>query len=363
MMQGKKIHFNGLNELRAIAALCVVFHHLEQYNSQINVINLFGVNGVSYFIINLGKNAVYLFFVLSGFLITYLLLLEKETKNKINIRNFYLRRIFRIWPLYYIILIISFLFIPFIVNVTDFFNTETYYIKLINSVEPYSFKNIIMYFLLLSNVGVVVVGSSQTWSISVEEQFYLIWPNIVNFIKTEILIFILFLFPILLTLYKAYNLPFTKYLIYFPIEIMSVGGFFAYIKYYFNDRIIIIFKNNYLFLLSIFLVLLVLFIKCNLLLRAMVFSILILFIIEDRRVNLRSKLLSRLGLISYGIYMYHPLCMFLSSAINNHLFRSNIVLYKIGFYILTLILTLVISYLSYNYIELKLLKIKDKRFS
>jgi len=106
-----KIYFGGLNELRAIAALGVVTHHIEQ----IKGMNGFsGLNeNLSFLIHNLGKASVDLFFVLSGFLISFLLLQEKENNfGKINIKKFYYRRIFRIWPLYYFIMFISFIVIP-----------------------------------------------------------------------------------------------------------------------------------------------------------------------------------------------------------------------------------------------------------
>ncbi|MBD8017003.1 acyltransferase family protein [Weeksellaceae bacterium Sa1CVA4] len=61
----------------------------------------------------IGKLAVVLFFVLSGFLITTLLLREQQIHQKINFRNFYLRRIFRIWPLYFLILVLGFFIIPY----------------------------------------------------------------------------------------------------------------------------------------------------------------------------------------------------------------------------------------------------------
>lgn len=55
---------------------------------------------------------VYLFFVLSGFLITYLLLEEKHTGGGIDIRKFYVRRICRIWPLYYLLTLAAFFVLP-----------------------------------------------------------------------------------------------------------------------------------------------------------------------------------------------------------------------------------------------------------
>ena len=72
-----------------------------------------------------GTIGVTLFFVLSGFLITYLLLLEQE-KGGIIIRKFYIRRILRIWPVYYLYLFISLLFVYFIYNQVDLYSTLFY---------------------------------------------------------------------------------------------------------------------------------------------------------------------------------------------------------------------------------------------
>src|SRR5882762_2194980 len=59
-----------------------------------------------------GDLGVSFFFVLSGFLITYLLFKELETQQKINIGQFYLRRVLRIWPLYFIVVFLGFFVIP-----------------------------------------------------------------------------------------------------------------------------------------------------------------------------------------------------------------------------------------------------------
>ena len=60
----------------------------------------------------IGHLAVVLFFVLSGFLITYLLLIEEKTNGRINIRDFYIRRILRTWPLYFFIIILALFILP-----------------------------------------------------------------------------------------------------------------------------------------------------------------------------------------------------------------------------------------------------------
>ena len=59
-------------------------------------------------IIELGGLGVIFFFVLSGFLITYLLLKEKEQTGTVNVKKFYARRVLRIWPLYFFIVLLGF---------------------------------------------------------------------------------------------------------------------------------------------------------------------------------------------------------------------------------------------------------------
>src|ERR671912_1560048 len=99
----------GLNGIRFIAAFLVILDHLELYKSYFGF-KTFWPNTYSS---HLGSLGVTIFFVLSGFLITYLLLQERTTTG-ISIRNFYTRRILRIWPLYYLLIFISFFLVPHI---------------------------------------------------------------------------------------------------------------------------------------------------------------------------------------------------------------------------------------------------------
>ena len=87
-----RVYFKGLAEIRALAALFVIFHHLELYKHR-NAISSLYDTPVNYFISHLGKNGVYIFFILSGFLITYLLLTEKKLNKKIDIRNLVLEEL------------------------------------------------------------------------------------------------------------------------------------------------------------------------------------------------------------------------------------------------------------------------------
>jgi len=111
-----------------------------------------------------------IFFVLSGFLISYLMLKEYKEQGSFNLNNFYMRRVLRIWPLYFIVLIIGFVLFPML-------RTYLLHIPYVENANP------LLYILFLSNFdqlkqGVLPfgVGLGPTWSVSVEEQFYLFWP-------------------------------------------------------------------------------------------------------------------------------------------------------------------------------------------
>jgi peptidoglycan/LPS O-acetylase OafA/YrhL len=108
-----------------------------------------------------GAFGVYLFFTLSAYLITSLLLAEKERYGRLHVRAFYVRRALRIWPLYFFVLFCGVIFQP-------------------------SDLRVLPYFLLFSGNWAEVAGNipgffiAALWSISVEEQFYLFWPPAVR---------------------------------------------------------------------------------------------------------------------------------------------------------------------------------------
>jgi len=115
-----------------------------------------------------GNFGVCLFFMLSAFLITELLRREHETYGRIHIRAFYLRRLLRIWPLYF--------------GITLGYVAAGHYFPAMH-IEP---GRAIAYFLLAGNWYIAFHPWIQTslrslWSISVEEQFYLVWPLLARY--------------------------------------------------------------------------------------------------------------------------------------------------------------------------------------
>lgn len=339
-MEEKKVFFNGLNELRAFAALLVIFHHIELFKNRDHITSLFDLSYFSYFIEKVGKNGVYLFFVLSGFLITFLLLKEKEKLNTILFRKFYLRRVFRIWPLYYLIVVIGFVLIPYLVSSFDIFKNTGYYFDLISNPENYSLRSALLYLFFLPNLAldyfsVRVVGCSQAWSVGVEEQFYILWPLLVFGVVRKKLMWVFLFLLLFLAFSYVFFQPFffTKIaalfdlkltitpLIHnvislFPFEFMAIGAIGGYLFSYHHDKIIFFtrFKAIYiLMLIAIFGLMLVPIINTYLqsVILSVFFLCLILITIDDENNYVfRNKYLSYVGKISYGVYMYHPFIMF-----------------------------------------------------
>ena len=174
-MNEKPIHLTGLNGLRAMAAISVMFSHIFQ--------KTFGDWGVTGLTIPVFGGGVTLFFVISGFLITYLLLKELKITNQVDIKRFYLRRILRIWPLYYGYLFVAIILLFGFGLSSDILNKNLLYYLFFSANVPFFFGN---------GIWIIV----HYWSIGVEEQFYLFWPWLIKiskkrFLTTAILVLIL----------------------------------------------------------------------------------------------------------------------------------------------------------------------------
>jgi peptidoglycan/LPS O-acetylase OafA/YrhL len=170
-MRGSKVYFPALDALRAIAMLLVFAAHLGPVAATVGVGTIWTAPAA------LGAVGLVLFFVLSGFLITYLLLVERKDRARIDIPRFYLRRILRIWPLYFLIVAIC----QFLIPCTGFLGLDSIY-----SATAPNFRQASLYYLFfLPNMAFLTVLPvnpllGYTWSIGVEEQFYLIWPLVLK---------------------------------------------------------------------------------------------------------------------------------------------------------------------------------------
>jgi peptidoglycan/LPS O-acetylase OafA/YrhL len=141
--------FGSLDGLRCLCILAVIWHHSPWWTAMTDAPRLLqrGFVGVDFF------------FVLSGFLITTLLLREEEAKGRFSLRGFYWRRALRILPVYFFVVTAVALYYIGVKGQTDYL-----------SILPY-------YYVFLSNfLAEHIPLLSPTWSLAVEEQYYLIWP-------------------------------------------------------------------------------------------------------------------------------------------------------------------------------------------
>jgi peptidoglycan/LPS O-acetylase OafA/YrhL len=154
----------ALDGLRGMAIILVLLHHLTTYRPE---------SGVDRWIASIpliGWVGVDLFFVLSGFLITGILLDARGGQRYFT--SFYARRTLRIFPLYYLVLFLALVVLP--------------YFPVMHTVlvGPYDLPPLWPYWLYLTNVSVADRGLVHgmldvSWSLAVEEQFYLIWAPII----------------------------------------------------------------------------------------------------------------------------------------------------------------------------------------
>lgn len=155
-------HVPGLDGLRGIAVLLVVGLH---YGSLWK-----GREGAGW--LPGGFVGVDVFFVLSGFLITSLLLSEKAVAGRVNLKNFYARRGLRLLPALYVVLVAH---AVFSIGIGD--ETLKSELKQVLSVVAYVSNFAQVYF----DKSMIHSGIGNTWSLAIEEQFYLVWPALLLF--------------------------------------------------------------------------------------------------------------------------------------------------------------------------------------
>ncbi|MDG1518034.1 MAG: acyltransferase [Flavobacteriales bacterium] len=318
-------YFSGLNALRFFAAFLVVLHHAEQVKLKYGVFNL-----KEFSLFNNGGLAVTFFFVLSGFLITFLLLKEHAKKNTISIRKFYIRRILRIWPLYFLLVLIGTIILPLILS---FIDTQ---FEL-----NYSFYDVFLYYVFFTPfmVNILFGGGllEPLWSIGVEELFYIYWAPLFKKLKKHFVVIITLVILIKLSLllffeYSDYRNSTSHQVIkILKFEAMAIGGLFSYLIYHSKKEIgkMGIFSRPAQIVILIFILLRIGFVN-KLIETAPIFKqIFKTFILSDllmmlcfvwiiinvslnpkKIINLDLKPLNFLGEISYGIYMYHLLVIF-----------------------------------------------------
>lgn len=313
-----------------------------------------------------GQHGVMIFFVLSGFLITYILLdVAENSKNKLkSIRQFIIRRALRIFPIYYLFILFFFLAgLPFMQDNFIWFVTYTSNIK---------------YFLL----GEFPEGLfSHLWSLAVEEQFYLFWPFLLLFIRTRFLPIIISVLVIFGGLSRIFiylygndifdsNFAYTLTTSYF--DTLGIGALLAFFLY--NKTIKLETMKPIkigilaLFFWGAYIVLSFMEVKyfrlffMNLLFALSTASF-ILFLIAAPKGNVINRIFKLnvfifIGKISYGLYLYHKVIPWLIGYACSKLHLPAPTSFVL--YILSLAALFFVTVTSFYLVELPLNKLKSR---
>ena len=360
-IQNQRRHFHTFDALRFFAFFKVFLLHLPiTAFPWFNYIRAGGGIGVQFF------------FVLSGFLITYIILEEKNRTGQFNLKHFFARRILRIWPLYYLMILVAFL-TPFI--------TENL-LHVATSAEGYApewWKSL----LFLENYKMMATGEHPNvsplgvmWSLCIEEHFYIIWGLLLYFIPVRrlpvVIICSVLLGYISRSFYAGPGIPALD--IFTNIDLFAFGALPAYLlvtrRFATENALLRVPFWVKLLFVAVLVVVVQLcsqytdddnaFVTLTTVLGVM-FAILISFTIpQHTRFSIGDKnLLSRLGLYTYGLYLYHTIIISLLRALYPAMgLSADTPGGAVLFVIAALLATIAVSIASYYIFERPFLKLK-----
>jgi peptidoglycan/LPS O-acetylase OafA/YrhL len=377
---GEKIFFPNLDALRFFAFIVVYLRH--GFGDVISGIDLhhYGLNLLKDGLFNSGDVGVAFFFVLSGFLITYLVLKEIEVTGRLDVAAFYVRRCLRIWPLYALVVGLG---LTIAAVSAPWLGSEN-----ANRVPA-------AYFLLfLSNFGTLYAFSplflAITWSVSIEEQFYVVWPQLFARVPRRAFAWI-FVGVVIVSLgFRAVCRNSPLVLMGHTFSVMSdlaVGGLVAYAAM--NSRrflrtaaqlprwqvglayaigLTILLYRDAVYQIQTTSVVLLRLGSLLVIFRRLILSVFFAFIILEQnwaehsliKVS-RFKRISHLGRYTYGLYLLHPLGLLLASVLLR-MPAQGTTAYGPGVTrgLLGLGLSLVLSIASYHAYEMPFLKLKTR---
>ncbi len=366
-LKNDKVFFPNLDGLRFLAFFAVLLRHSADTDFQYIQTNPVYLFVKKYLYMN-GLLGVNFFFVLSGFLITYLLLNEKAIFGKIDVRAFYIRRVLRIWPVYFLTLLLAFFVIPFIQNINGISNpvqaNPWYYIFFIGNFHPGTPNSPLL---------------DRLWSIAVEEQFYLIWPLLFAFIPVKKLPWVFFILLLISICFRIiYNdnneLVFGNTLA--SMSDLVIGSWAAYLI--FNRKGLKSYFENIprWQILFIYLVTFSILVGYKVLLKnipyqfafQVLFGVVFALVILEQNYAKNSffklsnfKWISKWGVWTYGLYCYHAIGIYAAIYISS-LFHLNTTTFEVLITdtLIALTVSLLISWFSYKYFETPFLRLKNK---
>ncbi len=364
------VYFPLLDATRFVAFIPVFLTHCF-ITSNVEIENALWFKQVTHFL-NIGLLGLDYFFVLSSFLITRIIIEEKNHFNSFNFKFFFVRRSLRIWPLYFLMILLGYI---------------TYYSGILNnSLPPFiSFASFTLN-LYISNHGydflffLVIL-----WSISVEEQFYIFWGGFLYFLSFNsisifkaIILIVGFLFILISLMYRYTHNQNELQLYFHTLSVMGnfgVGIILAWLSVYSKvflrlfDQftslhigfIVFVIVFSIVFYTNIFIFPLAVWIERMYF--SIIFALIIAVLCFSPRVKEWQKFFSPfnyLGKISLGLYFYHAVVITIFSKLMMH-FHIAEHSWQVMFLnpIFMLSLSILLASLSYNYFEKPILALKN----
>lgn len=361
LLSGNPSYFNNLDALRFFSFFSVFLSHTLRLPDTGNNFTEILLN-----VLLMNYLGVPFFFSLSSFLITYRLLKEREKNGHIRLLNFYRNRILRIWPAYYIIIIICFALLPLAAT-------------LLHAPSP-SLPPLLPFVFFYVNFHIIQNGEFFTfalailWSISVEEQFYIVWGFLMKLASRNtirILIPLLFLISVAFSYYYLSRYPRSSNNLaihsLFILQNFCTGAWAAYSCFQKRNLVIPPGARRLLFAAAYFVLPLCYLFTKDFIIFNILKSTCYGLIIYDQSFNQdrifnagNSGIINYLGKISYGLYLYHALVKVILQT-QFHFFGAAAqasLLQNILHSFIALIVTVLVAHLSYRYIESRFLAMK-----
>jgi peptidoglycan/LPS O-acetylase OafA/YrhL len=369
----KKEYFANLDALRVIAFGMVFCLH-SRLGETLGILSTHSIYRRVLGLITDGGLGVSFFFVLSGFLITYLLLGEVQRTGRIHLGNFYMRRSLRIWPLYFAVVIFGFFIYPWLKSLigihTEIANQLIYQLTFLSNFD-------LLYMAHHALEGKSVAMLNITWSVAIEEQFYLIWPLLFILTPSRYYQYIFYTTIVVSLVFRYMHDGDTAYFHTLSVSSdLAMGGLAAWhvrnsplfvnslqrmpqgliIMVYIMGGLALLYRDN-LYSTEAFPVW-----------ARLVHSIFFAFVVLEQSFALKSpfkfssfRYLSRLGKYTYGLYLLHPIAIQFSDLVLRALHISIESLFGGLLYAgIALGIALVMSFVSYRYFEAYFINLKHR---
>jgi peptidoglycan/LPS O-acetylase OafA/YrhL len=313
---------------------------------------------------------------------TFLLVTEHRRTGGIDVRAFYMRRILRIWPLYFLTVAIAFVVVPWLSAAIEL---PRFYHALVVALADDYWSLLALFVFMLPNLALrfypPVLAASHAWSIGAEEQFYAVWPwflrRCVGRLATALLLLIGGKLAFQFMLFSMMQMG--------PSTLRGGGGGGdAFVRAFWIENMAIGALGAHLLLKPSALTRLVLTVPAQLgalcaliaitavgtrwslvdhLAMPVAFLVLMLNLSTNPKslFRLDSRLLSHLGKISYGLYMFHPLVLVIVLTLlgKSRTFGRH-ALFNAVLYASVLSVTVLLSEMSYRYLELPFMRRKAR---